>query len=115
MNFKLITLTCVIALTSCGMKVKGLDSLENINIKAPEDFTLGADFKKVAEFCDDRYGKKTLEAEACFKDYRDFYKLEISFDVTAFEDYCSQSYAGDDIDSCIDDLLSIFNSSLIQQ
>lgn len=75
-------LTC-----SCGMdfKIKGkepikVDTTVNIDVK----------FKEAAEFCDQRYGYKTVEAEKCFNDYRTYTKVLGTVGAVDVDQFCSQ-------------------------
>ena len=111
----MIMLFCVITLlTSCGKikhEIRGVPS--NYKIDAPHDFSLGPDFEKAAKVCNSFYGKKTAEAEACFKDYRNYTKLKIAIDLDSIKLFCKESYnVEEEYKSCISDLVTLINSLL---
>lgn len=65
--------------------------------------SFGPNFQAAAQFCDERYGTKTEEAERCFKDYREFYKVKIDV-----ETFCESQYTNEqDILFCQNDMLEI--------
>lgn len=95
-------LICILA-SSCGMKVK-------TDIPKKFEVEFGPAFAKGAQFCDDRYGKGTTEAEACFLDYRKFTELRVSADPATLVEYCKSKYTvQQEIDQCEDDLHDLIN------
>ena len=116
--YKLITLCSIMIVSSCGFKVKGLESLENIEAKAeietdiPDKISLEPDFDKAIKTCDDRYGKNTEESEECFQDFRDYYKTTVGFDFSGIIEFCEERYDTElEIDACQDELLNIVDTS----
>jgi hypothetical protein len=93
-------------LTSCGVKIKGLD-----NIKPEVNAKVGPDFEGAANFCDERYGYKTAESEACFEDYRDYFDVEVKLDVLSINKFCEEAYTDqEEIDTCIKDLIGVMTN-----
>jgi len=109
---KINLLMILILLCSCGKfkhEVSGVPT--SYKIDAPHDFKLGPDFEKAAKFCDDRYGKDTPEAEACFQDYRTYTTLKIAIDLKAITSFCKESYTDTiDIQSCVEDITKLLES-----
>lgn len=122
---KLLLLTGLLLIgTSCG-KIKfdiksdplvvSAPDLKDAKIKVdmPTDITLGPDFEKTAAFCDGRYPDNSAAAEACFKDYRDFYQIKVGLDLDAIIDFCGTTY--DDTlssEECIRDLIDVIDNAL---
>lgn len=91
----------LLLISACGFKV---------NVKGIDDVTLSPNFQKGAEFCDERYGAKTKEAEKCFEDYREYFKVKVTFDVSSILDFCEERNETQiDIDRCVDNILNLFN------
>lgn len=88
-------------LVSCGVNV-------NVKQKTPikaEPITFGPDFEGAAAFCDERYGDNTEEAEACFIDYREYFKINLGIDTKSIEKFCNDSYTTEEArEQCITDL-----------
>jgi hypothetical protein len=84
-------------------KVKG-----NPQVSTNGNISVNPDFRKAAEFCDERYGSKTKGSEECFKDFRDYYSVKLSVDLDSIERYCEEHYlkAGD-VTNCIDEMVSL--------
>ena len=101
----------IILICSCGMKhnVDGDVKTESeIETDLPDRISFEPDFEKAAKFCDDRYGEKTLEAEDCFQDFRDYYKATVGIGFDAILDYCSSKYEDQElINECESDILDI--------
>lgn len=88
-------------LMSCG---KLTHDVKPVNISG----IVGPDFVKAAQFCDDRYGHKTEDSELCFKEYREYFKIKVTVDVEAVEEFCESRYSiNQDIEDCIDDILGV--------
>lgn len=90
-------------LSSCGSKieVEGVDDVKT-------ESKIGPDFEGAANFCDTRYGKLTQEAEACFEDYRNYFKINIELSFNEITDFCEEQFTNQsDIDICRTDLLSL--------
>lgn len=108
--FRLLLILLFVTVASCSkhdvsLKVSGLDQV-------PDSFEFGPDFERAAKFCDDRYLPDVEAAEACFEDYRNYFRLEISFDLESVVSFCEAEY-GEQTDSsseCIDDLFRLFDS-----
>ena len=120
MSFKLLILSTAL-LSSCGMKIRGLESLENIEAKGdiktdiPEKISFEPDFKNAIETCDNRYGVGTEESEDCFQDFRDYYKTSIGFDFSGLIEFCEERYNTElEIEACQDELLDIIGDSEFQ-
>lgn len=100
---KLFLLFSLILFTSCGSKLNHKVDVKPVAVSG--DVQIGPNFEQVAKFCDERYGFKSEEAEQCFKDYREFYKIKI--DISSF---CDQKYVElPDIQSCQQELLDILD------
>lgn len=103
MKCKLILIFNILFFTACGVK---------LNVKGVDDVKVGPNFQKGAEFCDDRYGKGTDKAERCFEDYREYFNVKITFDVSSILDFCEeQNQTQQDIDECVDDILNLFGET----
>lgn len=116
------TWTLVALAASCSkhdIRLKGIDDIdvnvagipEDINVNAPEDITIGPDFKGASALCDERYGKGTEASEDCFLDYRDYYRVSIGFSLDEIIEFCEDQYGSDsDIEECIQNLTNLFQS-----
>lgn len=94
-------------LTSCGLKTKVSGGLTPTEIKVQPDFA------RAAEICDDRYGVGTDEAEACFKDFRSYYDVEVSLNLASITKFCKENYINaDDIKQCVIDLSNVLKKSI---
>ena len=107
----LLTLLC-----SCGMKFKGLESLEKIKVEVktdiPDQISLEPDFDKAIATCNTRYGVNTKGSEECFEDFRNYYKTTIGFDFSGIIEFCEDRYNTElEIDACQDELLDIVDVS----
>lgn len=97
----------LILLSACSFTLKHKGIPDNINV------TAGPDFEKAAKFCDDRYGASSDAAESCFKDYRDYTKIKVEFDMSSLQDFCYKAYTvTDDQTKCITDITNAFDSIL---
>ena len=108
--FKVLQVILLASFVSCGFKV------ETDDIKSTS--TVGPDFESAAKFCDKRYGFKSEEAELCFKDYRDYFSvdLNVKFDFEGITSFCNESFSAEsDIDNCTTDLLSILTGLIPPQ
>jgi hypothetical protein len=97
----------LVMITSCGIKhehtVKGIDGT---TIK------FGPDFAAAAKLCDDRYGYKTPESEACFEDYRNYTAIKVELDLSGIEEFCNKVYIDqEDVTTCAQDLLEILTKA----
>lgn len=97
----------LLMLAGCGFE------LRHKGIPKEVDASVGPDFEKAAQFCDERYGKMSEEAESCFQDYRDYTKIRVVLDLEAIEDFCYKSYI-DPIEQakCVSDVAQIFDAIL---
>ena len=82
---------------SCGIdhEIKGLEDTK---------IDIGPDYEGMARFCDNRYGFKTEEAEACFYDLRTYYNIEFSFNFDLAVKFCKNN------PDCVADLIEWFNN-----
>ena len=108
----LLFMICIISMCqSCGFKVKAdiPDSNQTVKVDATPDF------ERIAAFCDDRYDGDSKEAEACFKDFRNYFDINIGVNLDNIINYCESSYElPQDITGCKKELL-IFMSSVNQK
>jgi len=104
---KKILFIILFCLASCG-KIK-----VETNVPKKMVVTVGPDFIEAARFCDERYGKLTIEAEVCFKDYRTFLSPKVTLDLASIQNFCKGSYSTpEDIESCENDLITFILPSL---
>lgn len=109
---KIILFTLCFSCSKHSLKVKGLDNIK-AKIDAPEAIELGPDFEKAANFCDNRYLPDFDAAESCFEDYRTFYAIKVTLDLTGILDFCEANYSNNqDVEECISDLTDILNNAL---
>lgn len=91
-------------LANCGLKLKH---------EGEPTVKVSPDFEGAAKFCDERYGEKTEEAEACFKDYREYTNIKVSLDLEVIEEFCAKNY---DIPQerigCENDLIELLGGAL---
>lgn len=94
--------------SSCGMHIGGLDKAKMKIEGIPDELTLGPDFEKAAQICNEFYGKGTEEAAVCFSDYRNYYKIGLDF--SSIDDYCARKYNQDqDVNDCFNDLTDLLD------
>ena len=95
---------CMIIM-SCSVQHDFKDSTQTI------DTNINLKYEQVAKFCDDRYGNNTPEAEAYFKDYRDFLNIRIGLDLDSVVEYCSNTYTlPEEVEQCEADVISIIGN-----
>lgn len=97
---KLIKFLALVSLLACGKPVK-------FELRAPDGISLGPSFQQVATFCDNRYGRHTLEAEDCFYDYRTFYQIKIALDLDSITQYCQKYPTPEERLTCEENLLNL--------
>lgn len=103
---KLTLLTILFCLVSCG-KIK-------VETNVPKKINFGPDFVVIAEFCDNRYGIDTSEAESCFKDYRTFLSPKVTLDLASIQTFCKGNYTTqEEIETCESNLLDIIKNASI--
>jgi len=119
---KSLLLISMLVITSCGLELGGLDSLENINAEAdiktdiPDKINLEPDFEKAIEVCDNRYGANTEESEECFEDFRNYYKTTVGIDLSGIIEFCEDRYnTVEEQELCQDELLDIIDQNDLQQ
>lgn len=101
---------------SCGKvnhEVTGLDNIEVVGI--PDSITLKYDYESAAKFCDDRYGRKTSEAETCFITLINIFNPTLKFDFSSVDQFCEDNYTNEEeMQSCKKDsvnyLLNLFKT-----
>lgn len=99
--YKLLILLLIV---SCG-KIK-------VETNLPKKIEFGPDFAQAISICDERYGKGTVDSEACFQDYRSFLSPKISFDFASINTFCKGRYTTpEELKGCEDDLLSIISKA----
>ena len=99
----LIILLLIFGCSKHKIKIEGV---EDIKIETPETISIEPNFESAAEFCDDRYGYMTEEAELCFEDFRDYYDFNIGLDLENLVEFC-ETYDSEDVDNCLDDLIKL--------
>ena len=95
------------------MMVCGCGAKFDHKVTGLENSTVHVDlgFAEAMKVCDQRYGYKTPEAEACFRDYRNFTKVTFGLDLSAITKFCESSYPDDPvaIRNCSQDLIDLFD------
>lgn len=106
-------LLCCIIVSSCGMKIKGLDEAKadiKVETDIPESIALEPNFEKAIKVCDNKYGVGTIEAEDCFQDFRNFYSPRLTIGLDSIVNYCLNRFTEEsDIVECESDLLDILS------
>ena len=94
-------LSVLLLIISCGKIDHEVSTPNDLKI------TLEPDFERVAIFCDERYGEKTIEAEECFKDFRNYYDIETTINNTGVIEYCESKYNNEfEVTNCVDEIIS---------
>ena len=97
-------LLVLLLLVSCGKVV-------DVQVPKKIDVGVGPDFAGAIKLCDERYGVKTLESEACFKDYRQYTQIKLSADPGSVLNYCQAKYTTQtEIDQCELDLNNLLGN-----
>lgn len=92
-------ITHLILLTAVGcskhnVNLKGIPNKVEVDTK-PIDVKLKLQLEEASKECDRRFGEGTDKSNICFMAYLQFFKIEISLDVTSIQDYCDARYAQD--------------------
>ena len=107
-EFLIVILLWLIA-SGCGMKFK-VDGNPRVDVAANGQFSVQPNFEQAAAFCDDRYGSMSKEAEECFADFREYFKITVGVDLDSITKYCETKWKDDvSINSCEEELLEIIS------
>lgn len=106
----------LLLLCSCGIKLKGLESLEKTKVKVetdiPDNINTGPDLEKIMQICDERYGEKTPESEECIDDALNYYDFSFGPNFDSVYEYCERVYFTEQEQRlCEEELLQIYDFS----
>jgi hypothetical protein len=98
----------VILLTSVVGLIGGSCAVDHKVTGVPDKTTstIGPDFVAASRFCDERYGQGTVQAEDCFRDFRQYSNIKVELDLKSILEFCKDAYPNSqaDLDACYKDL-----------